>query len=273
MLTKVEVRTDQGVLLTLSMEDPSNGYIIEEIDGLDPVKATLVSSSFAQLDGQQYQSSRREARNLVFHLLLKSEYTEETARQLRKRLYAFFMPKANVNLRFFMADGLVVNISGKVETFEADLFTEEPRADISIMCFNPDFVDQEVTTISGSTTALEIETLVEYDGEVETGVVFTLFVDRDIAAFTIYHRPPDDQMRTLEFAGDLNPGDTLTISTVPGDKWARLLRDGTTSSILYGISPYSNWIEFMPGDNHIRVYALGDAVPFEFEYANKYGGL
>ena len=60
MLTRVEVRNDHGNLLNLSLQEILGGFIVEEIQGLDPVAATIVSSSFAQLDGEQYQSSRRE---------------------------------------------------------------------------------------------------------------------------------------------------------------------------------------------------------------------
>ena len=47
MLTNVQVFTDQGALLTLSLEDVSEGFVIQSIDGLDPVNATVVSSNFA----------------------------------------------------------------------------------------------------------------------------------------------------------------------------------------------------------------------------------
>ncbi len=56
MLIKVEARTSSGALLILPLDDVSSGYVVEEIEGLDPVKATLVSSSFAQADGEQYHT-------------------------------------------------------------------------------------------------------------------------------------------------------------------------------------------------------------------------
>jgi hypothetical protein len=33
--------------------------------------------------------------------------------------------------------------------------------------------------------------LLQYNGNVDTGVVFKLFPDRDIGDFTIFHQPPD----------------------------------------------------------------------------------
>jgi hypothetical protein len=68
-------------------------------------------------------------------------------------------------------------------------------------------------------------------------------------------------------------GDVLSINTVTGSKGATLTRAGVESSVLYGISPQSSWLELMPGVNTIRVYATGAAIPLSIEYINRYGGL
>lgn len=273
MLTKVEVRTPQGTLLTLPLEDVENGFIVEDIAGLDPVKATLVSSSFAQIDGAQYHSSRREARNLKFKLGLEPDYVTSSVQSLRSRLYSFFMPKSVVDLRFVMSDGLEVDISGRVESFETPLFSKEPEVDISVMCFAPDFYDRNLVKISEMSTSTVNEILVDYEGTVEAGILFTLRPNRALTQFTIYHRPPDGSLRSLTFAAPLVAGDVLTISTVPGSKGAALSRASVVSSVLYGVDPRSNWIELQPGENYIRVYAEGAGVPFDIEYTTRYGGL
>lgn len=273
MLNKVEVRNVQGELLTFVLDDVSDGYVVEDVGGLDPVKATLVSSSFASLDGTQYQSAKRENRNITFQIGLEPDYITETVSDLRQRIYQYFMPKESVDLRFFDSNGLEVDISGRIESCQNAMFTKEPAVDISIVCFNPDLYDRTPVEISGNTVSTTIETLVEYPGTVETGIVFVLNVNRTISEFTIYHRLPNDEIRILDFSAPLVSGDVLRISTVPGSKGATLTRSGTTSSILYGISPQSNWTAFMRGDNYIRVYAVGAAIPFEIEYITKYGGL
>lgn len=273
MLTMVEARTPQGVLLSLPMSDISGGYLIEEIDGLDPVKATLVSSSFAKQDGSQYHSSRREDRNIKLRVKLEPNYMSTTVRGLRTHLYTFFMPKSAVSLRFYDSDGLVVNISGRVESFGTPLFAKESVVDISIVCFDPDFVELDPVIFSGMTTPGFDEVTIAYAGSVETGIQFVLQPDRVINAFTIYHLPPNDSLRQMDFAAPLAAGDVLTISTIPGNKFAQLNKTGFISSILYGISPESNWIELMHGDNQIRVYAEGAAIPYTIEYVNRHGGL
>lgn len=275
MLTKVEVRTDQGALLTLPLQDISQGLIVESIEGLDPVKATIVSSSFAQLDGEQYQSARREKRNLIINLALEPDYAVGSVQGLRNLLYQFFMTKQRVRLRFFSVGQPTVDIEGRIESFDAPKFAKEPTAKISILCFNPDFFTPDLVTINGGTVATGTETTHQYPGSVETGFVFKLFPNRDISEFTIYHRPSDDSLRALEFQSPtpMIAGDVLAISTQPGNKYATLTRAGVVASILYGISPQSNWINLFPGPNKLRVYAEGAAVPYSIEYTTKFGGL
>jgi len=276
MLTKVEVRTDRGLLSTLSLMEVIDGVFVEDIDGLDPVKATLISSSFAQIDGEQYQSARREKRNLIFKLALKPDYSVEAVQAIRQRLYRFFMPKARLRMKFFVA-GLPepLDIVGRVESFDAPRFTQEPTATLSILCFDPDFVLPTPVVISGNTVSTTAETTHNYEGTVETGYLFTLNVNRNLSEFTIYHRPPDDSLLQLEFAAptSLIAGDVLRISTITGNKYATLTRAGVNSSILFGISPQSNWVNMYEGPNKFRVYAEGAAVPFTIEYTTKIGAI
>lgn len=273
MINKLEIRTAQGALLGLPLDDVSNGFVVEEIEGLDPVKATLVSSSFANLDGQQYQSSRRDTRNIKLKLGLEPDYVTNTVRELRKRLYGFLMPKTEVVLRFYMEDGLDLEITGRVESFETALFTAEPTVDVSIICFDPDFTDPDRVTVAGSTVSTSAEQRIDYAGTVEAGVSFTLNINRALPEFTIYHRPPDGTLRVLEFQSALQAGDVLHIDTFPGAKGATVTRAGSDFSVLYGVSPQSNWLQLLPGENYIRVYATGAGIPYTIEYTNKYGGL
>lgn len=279
MLTKVEARTPQGDLLSLPLEDDTAGYLVLPIDGLGPVKATLVSSSFAQQDGEQYHSSRREARNIKLSLELNPDPATETVRALRRKLYNFFMPKSEVSLRFYDEeddDILEANITGRVESCDPVHFAQEPTVEISIMCFNPDFVELAPEIISGSTTSGTTPMTIDYQGTVETGIELTINVNRSLSGFTVYHILPDDSIRSMDFANvPLLSGDTLKISTVPGSKGATLTRAGVSSSVLYGISPQSAWIELIPGVNSIRVYhgASGAGIPLEIDYINRYGGL
>ncbi len=278
MLTKLDVSTSQGNLLSFQFDDDTSGYLVQNIDGLDPVKATLVSSSSAGVDGEQYQSARRETRNIKLTIGLEPDPLMDTVRGLRKRLYGYFMPKSEVTLTFYDDEGPTVNVVGRVESLEASLFTQEPAVDISIICYDPDFVDPVTVHLPASgqtlqTTSSTSDTVISYDGSVSTGTVITLNVDRTLGDFTIYHQPPNDDLRQLDFSAPLVAGDVLTISSVIGDKGVTLTRAGSQSSLLYGMSPQSSWIELMPGDNRLHIYATGAGVPYTIDYVNKYGGL
>lgn len=273
MITKVEAYSPSGDILTLSLLDSDNGYYIKDIPGLDPVNANLVSSSFAQLDGEQYQSARRVKRNIILKLGFDPDYVDTTVSLLRQALYAWFMPKTNVTLLFYRDDGPTVAIQGWVESFTAPSFTADPDATISIINFDPDFYTPDTLSLHKSSTATTTEQQLQYNGTVETGFVFTFQINRPLSAFSIYARHGDTVPGSLDFIGELMDGDILKISTVQGNKYAILTRAGVSQSFLYGVSPYSNWLELFPGRNFIRVYAEGAPIPYVIEYTEKFGGL
>ncbi len=225
------------------------------------------------MDGQQYQSARRDARNIVIKLDLEPDYSAESVYDLRKRAYAYFMPKSAVSLRFFMDNGLTVDIPARVESCEPIIFTDKPMLDISLMCFDPDFLALTSTTVTGNTTSSSTVQTVNYPGEVEAGIKFQLNVNRTLTEFTIYNTTPDGEIQSLDFAASLVSGDVVKISTVTGDKGATLTRSGVESSILYGVSPQSKWIELVTGANQLRIYATGAAIPWSIDYKSRYGGL
>lgn len=273
MLTKVEITNSQGAVLALPVGEAVDGFFVKDIDGLDPVKANIVSSGFANQDGEMYQASRREKRNVVMKLGLEFGPRTGTIRDLRKQLYNFCMPKTEVQLRFIDDEDPSVYIVGRVEACDVPLFVQDPEATLSILCFNPDFFDPTIQQISTSTTSDTSEFGMVYEGTIETGFIFSLAVNRSVDEVTIYSRTPEGVLTSLQFIAPLVAGDVLEISTVSGSKWAKLTRAGSTGSILYGVSPYANWINLFPGQNYIRVYAEGAGIPYTIEYTNKFGGL
>jgi hypothetical protein len=273
MLTQLEVRTAKGDILTLPFNDATAGYVFQDAQGLDPVKATLVSSSFAQQDGVQYQSSRREARNIILTLGLEPDWTVDDVASIRRRLYNYLMPKSAITMHLTDDSGLEVDISGRVESFENTLFSQEPSVDVSVICFDPDFTDPDPVTITGSSTSGTFKAPFTYDGTVDTGILFKLMVNRSLSEFTIYHTLPDGSVRTMDFVAPLISGDVVTISTIPGNKYARLTRASVDSSLLYAVAPQASWIALEEGDNTLRIYATGAAIPYSIVYTNRYGGL
>jgi len=273
MLTLVEAVSLKGETLPLPLEDLTSGYLITGIDGLDPVKATVVSSHFASIDGVEHQTTRLDERNIVLHLEYKPTYLSGDVRALRSKLYRFFMPKSQVTLRFYFEGEHFVDISGTVESFESPQFSRTPTADISILCPQPAFVSADPIVIEGFTVSDDSSILIDYEGTVETGLTFQMNVDREINGFMIYNNPLGGESQALEFDESLSIDDVLTISTEKGAKSVYLTRLDSTSSFLWGVTPNSNWITLYPGENEFRVLAGGDPIPFTITYRAKYGGL
>ena len=142
-----------------------------------------------------------------------------------------------------------------------------------MICLDSDFIDPTPVVVNGTTVASTTTQTIDYAGNIETGIVFQLNVNRAMAGFTLYNTLNDDTLRQLAFVYSLINGDVVTISTVPGDKYVRLTRAGNTTDIVYAMAPTSNWLQFFKGANKFRAYAPGAAVPFTITYTKRYGGL
>lgn len=272
MLIKMEALNSAGDLLTLVLDDASDGLVLKEVGGLGPVKATIVSSRFASLPGAQYHSSSRETRNVVISIELQPDYVSTSVQDLRMMLYDFFMPDDSVTLTFYDSVRPTVKTSGSVETCEPTIFAKEPSMTISVICFDPDLLPLDSETVSDVTVSDTSETTVPYDGNIKTGYELELDVDRDLAEFSVYTRAPDGTVQTMNFVVDLVADDVVKIGTVQGNKYVTLTRASVTTSILYAkTSP--GWPKLAKGDNKIRVYAIGTAIPWTLTYLPRYGGL
>lgn len=276
----MEVTTSDGRQLTLQLADDSSGITIrDDVSGLDPVKAVFSSSAFANQDGEQYQSARRDTRNITMTLGLDPDPTVTNVNSLRRYVYSFFRPKSQVFLKFYVddtddtsEDGYV--ITGYVESCESPMFTQDPAVDISIMNFDPDFQDPIPVVVTGMTTADVAATAIAYQGTVSSGFVFTVNVNATVAGFTMYYTDPSNSTWTMDVAYPFVAGDVVTISTIPGNKYLTLLRAGVTSSPLYAASPQSIWPQLAPGNNGFRVYAVGGvSMPVSLTYSKRYGEL
>lgn len=288
LLNTLQVTNSRGQVLNLPLDDVSSGFIVTNIDGLDPVEATLVSSSFANLDGEEYKSSKRTTRNIKITLGLDPDFSTSDVKALRDQLYSFFMPKTVANMVFTMfdkySDSVVTqyksfNIAGRIETFVSPMWAKDPTVDISLICYDPDFLDPAPTIFSGVTTdglSLVPPYTLTYDGSVDSGVLFTLSPEHSLTAFSIYQTLPDGSLAQADFTSILAAGDVLTMSSVPGAKYVRVAVSGGLGGIasaLYSMSPQSAWLTLQPGDNILVVKASGDPIPFTIEYTNRYGGL
>lgn len=277
MLTTIEFIKKDGGVLTLPIYAPTN-FAVMDVQGLDPVRANIVTSNFSQLDGAQYDSSRREMRNLFFKIRILTTSNGLSVQDLRKQLYGFLLPKSNISMRFTQDYTKTFLIEGQVESFEAPIFVKEPEVIISVLCFDPDFYQDQILTKSGltvSNSSIQNQNL-EYFGEIDTGFKFSLTANANVETLTLINTLTNGDFRKMDFTFTSNlliSGDVLEVNTTPGDKYVRRTRSNVSTSILYTLSRTSDWLKLYPGMNFIRVNSSDIDQPWTITYTNKHGGL
>lgn len=281
MLTKLEVRNSNVSIPPLPISNSMGPIQIRDIDGLGPVTATVNSTKYAEIDGEEYTGSTLPKRNIVLKLGFNPDWATQTMTDLRHALYQYFMTKQKVNLRFYSDELPTVEINGVVESFEPNLFSKDPEIVISIVCTKPDFVDLVATVVPGVALALPdgAATIINYSGSVETG--FLLNVVASVAAPTLNGEV--DVINTV--GGDtivfgltvqINSTKYLQLSTLQGFKYAKTIPTGVGSpvSILGDVFDETEWAFYLqPGVNHFRVLSATPGQTWDLHYYNRYGGL
>jgi hypothetical protein len=253
VLTAVAITNSRGSTLTLPLADTSNGYAVRDIEGLDPVDATLTTSSIAQQDGAQPQNAQRITRNITMKIGLEPNWATETVRSLRAGLYDYLMPKANITMGFYFDGELSAVIAGQVESFDNTMFSADPEVDISIINYDPDFYGPAPVEVEGLTKAdTSAPILIEYDGTSDAGFIFTLDIDQDIQDVTITNSGPDGLFQKMTLTGPFENEDVVTINTIPGSKSIVRTRGVLTTSALTGFDPTSTWLTLRKGTNTFR---------------------
>lgn len=152
MLTTVSVVPPEGAfwpVLSIPVLAPdSSGVFIQNVKGLEPVTADITTNTYNELDGDFYVGSRVGERNIVLSLVMEPG-RDSSVSDIRKNLYGYFTPQMNIVLQFDFTDRDPVKIEGYVESFEGDRFSQEPNADVSIICPKPNFQAIEPIQIYG----------------------------------------------------------------------------------------------------------------------------
>lgn len=270
MLTSIRTYDELGnYLLKLPVveNDSSSPYKITNITGIGPVPATIANSTYAGLDGAILQATRVGVRNLVLTIGYRPDYqSNHTIQNLRRDLYKYFAPKSEVRLRFYQDDYSDMTITGTVESHEPKMFSEDPEVVISIMCEDPYFKAIKATEINSYNNTPVYPSFV---GEGSAGFKVEVFVNRSISSISLESAPNAGIVCTTPMVA----GDILEISTVRGRKYARLTRDGDTTSVLDAISG-SLSMQLSPLSSNFYVRASGASnIPFRLTYTAAFVGV
>lgn len=298
MIKSITVTNYLGDSIKLELARPElSGFVVESISGLGPGKANINTTEITTNDGSLFNSSRVPNRNIVISLRYLWRDTIEDTRQLS---YKYFPIKKKVKL-LIETDNRSAEIEGYVESNEPDIFSKDEGADVSIICPYPFFYSTEdggyqTTIFSGVEPMFEFpfsneslsenlllmgiiqnrtDNVVVYNGDVETGIIITIHALGEATNIAIYNTNTREVMRIdtskiVSFTGEgIGAGDDIIISTIQGDKYAHLIRDGDTINILNCMDKNTDWFQLSKGDNVFVYTAETGTTNLQFKIENR----
>lgn len=279
MINKITITNHLDESLVLELRSPEkSGFFVRGIDGLTPGKATINVTEVLSNDGAFFNSARVGSRNIVFDLgFLEHSTIEET----RKLSYKFFPIKKLIKIQI-ETDTRTAFTYGYVESNEPNIFNKEEGTTISVLCPRSFFysVDKNTTVFSGIQSFFEFpfsnESLTEklivmgeveinreqtvfYTGDSEIGVVIYIQAFGNVENLRFVNVSTSEQMlidtdklTTMTGFGIIDK-DFITISTLKGNKYITLQRDGEIINIINALGQNTDWFQIQPGDN-VLVY-------------------
>lgn len=282
-MIQITVENNRGQTLNL-FNNPS--YIVTRVDGLNPPNANINTAATATFDGSTFKSSRVNERNIVIEIVL-----DDNIENSRLNLYKYFKSKSKVTL-YLKTNRRDVYTIGYVESFECDLFEERQKAQISLLCPFPYFVDVKadindfgITTdlfefpfsiaaegIPFSDTIINSRRSIINNGDVESGLIINLHATSTVLNPKIYN---EDTNEYFILNVEMQEGDDIVINTNKGEKGVTHTKNGVTTNIINAIEYGSSWFQIEPGDNMFLYTA--DAYPENlrctFVHSDCYGGV
>lgn len=285
---EAKLENSRGDIITLTGRESE--YQITSIQGLNPPSAHLNTTSVSGMDGAVYNSGRLNTRNIVITARINGNVEGN-----RQNLYRFCPTKEKVRF-YFLNNNRDVYIDGYVDSVECDLFTNDERAQISIICPFPYFMDSEETQVDGSSISslftfpfsININEPIPFSNYIldavvdlynnsddQIGTIIEMDVDAPVNEIQILNTGTGERF-TLDYA--FLPGDHITINTIKGQKSVSLLRDGLYSNIFSAMQRGSVFFQLASGDNFFAYTVDGSTlnnanVDIMFTYFKMYRGV
>jgi hypothetical protein len=259
---------------------PSNDPVhVRNIDGLGPVKSDIVSTQFASGRGELFQGATTGKRNIVIALGLNPDWQDQTMSSLRQLLYRYFMPEQWTKLKFFSTHLPDCEIEGYVESFEPNMFSQDPEIQISILCHKPDFIESNSTILYGTVDDGTVEVAYDYLGTVEAGLELRIDPTPTNTAYAgditvIATAFGEEQTFTAEDI-IINTTKYFKLSSIRNAKRVQNISfvDGEPTNLLAKITDESVWPVIKPGENLIKVIGSETDLAWTLAYFNRFGGL
>lgn len=284
MLTEVKayssLQTAPSLLLNETGRAETDFIQIRNIDGLDPVIASVGTTPYGSSDGEAYVGSSVLSRNLVLTLRPNPDWDMWSPEALRRLLYSYFMPKQALRLLFISDDMQDVDIRGVVESFAANQFSKDPEYLASVICPDPYFSATTPVVLTGQANDAGID--IEYSGSIPGGI--QVEVDwrsgTNPTAISIEIGNPD--LSTFEVAAPnlVSSTDYFRMSSFPRSKYVENVvvsgpNAGKITSLLSNVTVEegSEWPMLQPGTNSFQVVTDQGVQDWTLSYLEKFGGL
>lgn len=304
MIHSVTVTNPSGEKLKLELARPElTGLIVEKIDGLGPAPATINTTDLGSADGAIFSSARVQTRNIVLTLAMCGTENDPSIENARLLTYKFFPLKKRVDL-LIKTDNRLAETYGYVESNEPDIFSDHETTQISIICPDPLFYEYggEEFSFYGvlplfefafsneslserllemGQMSLDTRSTLRYIGDADTGFVMNMHALDTVRQITLYNVRTREQCvintDVIEkiTGKPFGQGDDILVSTVQGDKYIRLRRNGLYTNIISAWDKNSDWFKLTNGDNLFAFECEeGEkSLQITFTYRNAYGGI
>lgn len=281
MIQSFTIINHLGDVLVLELASPEkSGLLVDSVTGLGQVGANINSSKIAGSDYSVVNSAYLGERNIVF----KIKYVGYDAEEDEDLTDKMFPTKTTVSI-ICKTDLVEVYTQGTVEKNEPTIFSDKPDGagcQISIMCPDPYWyeLDNITTPFGGIEPLFEFpfhsdiegfgddkiefgnirvikEKSIYYTGEADEGItisVHALGQVRDLVFYNLDQRkqlPVSDSIITDITGSGIVQGDNIVISSVRGNKYATLTRNGVTYNIInaLAVNKIIQWFELVRGNN------------------------
>lgn len=301
MIKSIKITNHLGDSLELELSNPyKSGILIESIDGLGPVNASINFTELATSDGAIDNSARLTTREINLSLQPLGKPSVEDS---RLEIYRYFPSKQMIRFQI-KTDNRECYTMGRVEKNEPDIFSDKETIAITILCPEPYFYALHDDSIvfrgvdpkfkfpfsNNSLTEKKIkfgdllfdkERQLWYNGDVEVGIVIKIHMLGDVKGLAIYNSGTraimvinDNKFKELMGSG-IQHGDDIEITTVRGKRRIILIRNGMKYNIINTLDRPIGWITIARGLN-VFAYAAREGISkldFKIEYQIIYEGV
>lgn len=282
MLTEVKAYSSWHSAPTLPLIDNGRAETdliqIRNIEGLDPVKASINTSPLGSVDGEAHTGSNVTSRNIVLTLHPNPDWDQWSYEGLRRLIYAYFMPKRPTRLIFYSDDMPAVEISGIVEDVSDNRFSSDLELQVSIICPDPYFTALEPEIITGQSVRPEGTIApIQYDGTIEAGMRVKVTRVSDPAPSLIGIQIGDPAISYFNVAATVSDDMYFEMSSIPMQKFVQNvgIGSGIITNLLSKaeVREGSSWPLLQPGEQEFSVITDQGVQDWELTYFERFGGL